>query len=151
MEKLEILERFTQNCPRRLLNLPNKICDKGLCKVISMLGGRYNQESVNDNECIWYVNDKSSCYCFWKYISKKNFPHVLEDIAWLLCVSINNIKLREAEALGHFGDSFLTYIKATQKDFYNRLSKDKGSVKDLLSAVGKTFETKGIKEERDMV
>lgn len=93
-------------CPRQLSELPEDICLMGMRKALRMKQGRFNVEKLLEGECVWYAEDPQSCYCFFKYLQQNPKSHSLKEISELFNTSINNIKLREVEALNNLKKLF---------------------------------------------
>lgn len=91
-----------KRCPRNLKSFPEAHCPMGKDKAERMGKGRFNVEKLLPNECVWYMNCDQNSYCFFKYMKNNPRPHSLKEIAKLWNTSINNIKLREREALNNF-------------------------------------------------
>lgn len=103
--------KMDPRCPRGLEYLPCTHCPMGKNKADRMESGRLNMDTVKDNECIWYINNSDSNYCYFKYIKDLDLgcgkTHTLKEASDLLSTSINNIKLRETEALKFLKSLFL--------------------------------------------
>lgn len=90
--------RFIETCPRNLDFFPINSCKWGKNKVNDT---KSNKKDSKNPQCPWYIDDESSQYCFWVFMSKQDncVEHTLEEIANLTKTSINNIKLAETSGI----------------------------------------------------
>jgi len=90
-------KRFKDACQRKLNKIPDFPCQN----AINAIQGR-GKKSLR---CPWYINNKISCYCWFKYYELimqeygKIYEHTFEEIAQMDNCTATYIKIIESKAL----------------------------------------------------
>lgn len=74
-----------KRCPRGLKCLPSKPCEQGREAVDAARQGK-------EGGCPWFVADRESNYCIWKYLADDGRPTDPAKIARLLMIDDSEVK-----------------------------------------------------------
>jgi hypothetical protein len=97
--KLPVVAEMDERCPLGLKILPQSICPLA-AQSLRALRNNPGQAEKLELPCQWYINDRDSNYCFFKYIHDNvGKDHNTIDIASLLLTTQASVYSAQSRAL----------------------------------------------------
>ena len=88
-----------KRCPRKLKNLPSEVCSLGENAALAT--------GEKSTRCPWFVNDKESHYCVWKWLDNRNNDGATKaELATLLNSNLSSINICEIKTIKKFTERF---------------------------------------------